>query len=65
MGALVPWSLLELPPASGELSAPTNDINLTACLALITSHALLHWIYRVRVAVPDEVLPASSLPSSA
>ena len=39
IGAIVPWSLLELPPSSGELSAPTNDINLTACLALITSHA--------------------------
>ena len=30
IGAIVPWSLLELPPSSGELSAPTNDINLTA-----------------------------------
>lgn len=34
-GALLPWKLLELP--SGELAAPTNDINTTACLALLTS----------------------------
>ena len=55
MGALVPWSLLELPPSSGELSAPTNDINLTACLALITSHATFYtgfsefgWLYPMK-----------------
>jgi F-type H+-transporting ATPase subunit a len=34
-GALVPWKLIEIP--SGELSAPTNDINTTACLAVLTS----------------------------
>lgn len=34
-GALLPWKLLEIP--SGELAAPTNDINTTACLALLTS----------------------------
>ena len=34
-GALVPWKLFEIP--SGELAAPTNDINTTACLALLTS----------------------------
>jgi F-type H+-transporting ATPase subunit a len=34
-GALVPWKLLELP--SGELGAPTNDINTTAGLAILTS----------------------------
>jgi len=34
-GALIPWKLIELP--EGELSAPTNDINTTACLALLTS----------------------------
>jgi F-type H+-transporting ATPase subunit a len=36
-GALIPWKLLEIP--SGELAAPTNDINTTACLALLTSFA--------------------------
>jgi len=35
LGALVPWKLLELP--EGELAAPTNDINTTAALALMTS----------------------------
>lgn len=34
-GALVPWKVLELP--SGELGAPTNDINTTAGLAILTS----------------------------
>jgi len=34
-GALIPWKLLEIP--SGELAAPTNDINTTACLAILTS----------------------------
>jgi F-type H+-transporting ATPase subunit a len=34
-GALVPWKLIEIP--SGELAAPTNDINTTACLAILTS----------------------------
>ena len=34
-GALVPWKLFEIP--SGELAAPTNDINTTACLAILTS----------------------------
>jgi len=34
-GALIPWKLLELP--EGEFAAPTNDINTTACLALLTS----------------------------
>ena len=36
-GALIPWKLLEIP--SGELAAPTNDINTTACLAIFTSIA--------------------------
>lgn len=34
-GALLPWRVIELP--SGELAAPTNDINTTAALALLTS----------------------------
>lgn len=34
-GALVPWKLIELP--EGEFSAPTNDINTTAMLAILTS----------------------------
>jgi F-type H+-transporting ATPase subunit a len=36
-GALLPWQLLELP--NGELAAPTNDINTTRALALLTSFA--------------------------
>nr|YP_010987492.1 ATP synthase CF0 subunit IV [Hydrocytium acuminatum]WOR09537.1 ATP synthase CF0 subunit IV [Hydrocytium acuminatum] len=34
-GALLPWRLIELP--KGELAAPTNDINTTVALALLTS----------------------------
>lgn len=34
-GALFPWKLIELP--NGELGAPTNDINTTAGLAILTS----------------------------
>ncbi len=36
-GALIPWKLIEIP--EGELAAPTNDINTTACLAILTSMA--------------------------
>ncbi|MDJ0635348.1 MAG: F0F1 ATP synthase subunit A [Xenococcaceae cyanobacterium MO_188.B29] len=39
-GALVPWKLIELP--SGELAAPTNDINTTVALALLTSMAYFY-----------------------
>ena len=35
LGALVPWKLIHLP--EGELAAPTNDINTTVALALLTS----------------------------
>ncbi|MEN9260069.1 MAG: F0F1 ATP synthase subunit A [Thermostichus sp. HHBFW_bins_43] len=35
MGNLFPWKLIELP--EGELASPTNDINTTAGLALLTS----------------------------
>ena len=36
-GAIIPWKLIELP--EGELAAPTNDINTTVALALLTSLA--------------------------
>jgi F-type H+-transporting ATPase subunit a len=35
LGALVPWKLIVLP--EGELAAPTNDINTTVALSLLTS----------------------------
>ena len=34
-GALFPWRVFEIP--NGELAAPTNDINTTVALALLTS----------------------------
>ena len=39
-GALLPWRLIELP--HGELAAPTNDINTTVALALLTSIAYFY-----------------------
>ena len=39
-GALVPWRVLEIP--NGELAAPTNDINTTVALALLTSIAYFY-----------------------
>ncbi|KAL6514433.1 hypothetical protein OROMI_034255 [Orobanche minor] len=39
-GALLPWKIIELP--HGELAAPTNDINTTFALALLTSMAYFY-----------------------
>ena len=39
-GALIPWRIIELP--HGELAAPTNDINTTVALALLTSVAYFY-----------------------
>lgn len=39
-GALIPWKLFSLP--AGELAAPTNDINTTVALALLTSLAYFY-----------------------
>jgi len=39
-GALVPWKLIQLP--EGEVAAPTNDINVTVALALLTSVAYFY-----------------------
>ena len=39
-GSLIPWRIIELP--HGELGAPTNDINTTAGLALLTSVAYFY-----------------------
>nr|YP_010502476.1 ATP synthase subunit a [Grateloupia turuturu]QHD45346.1 ATP synthase subunit a [Grateloupia turuturu]UXC96889.1 ATP synthase subunit a [Grateloupia turuturu] len=39
-GALIPWKLIVLP--EGELAAPTNDINTTVALSLLTSSAYFY-----------------------
>lgn len=39
-GAVIPWKLITLP--EGELAAPTNDINTTVALALLTSLAYFY-----------------------
>ena len=39
-GALIPWKLIKLP--EGELASPTNDINTTVALALLTSMAYFY-----------------------
>jgi len=45
-GALIPWKLIELP--EGELSAPTNDINTTACLAILTSLTYFYAGFKIK-----------------
>jgi len=40
IGAIIPWKLILLP--EGELAAPTNDINTTVALALLTSLAYFY-----------------------
>ena len=39
-GALFPWRVIEIP--NGELAAPTNDINTTVSLSIITSIAYFY-----------------------
>jgi len=39
-GAIIPWKLIQLP--EGEFAAPTNDINTTVALALLTSFAYFY-----------------------
>nr|YP_009395785.1 ATP synthase CF0 subunit IV [Herposiphonia versicolor]ARW64765.1 ATP synthase CF0 subunit IV [Herposiphonia versicolor] len=39
-GALIPWKLISL--TEGELAAPTNDINTTVALSLLTSLAYFY-----------------------
>ncbi len=45
-GALVPWKIIGLP--EGELAAPTNDINTTVALALLTSLAYFYAGFKKR-----------------
>ena len=45
-GALIPWKLFEIP--HGELVAPTNDINTTVALALLTSLAYFYAGFKKR-----------------
>jgi F-type H+-transporting ATPase subunit a len=45
-GALIPWKLLEL--EAGEFAAPTNDINTTACLAILTSLAYFFAGFKIK-----------------
>jgi len=40
IGAVIPWKLIKL--SEGELAAPTNDINTTVALALLTSFAYFY-----------------------
>ena len=45
-GALIPWKLIELP--DGELSAPTNDINTTAMLAILASLSYFYAGFKIK-----------------
>lgn len=59
-GALFPWRLIELP--NGELAAPTNDINTTVALALLTSIAYFYAGLRKRESATLSAM-LSQLPS--
>jgi F-type H+-transporting ATPase subunit a len=48
-GALLPWHVLEIP--SGELAAPTNDINTTVALALLTLQLIFMVVFLKRDSV--------------
>jgi F-type H+-transporting ATPase subunit a len=74
-GAIVPWKLIQLP--EGELAAPTNDINTTVALALLTSIAYFyaglskkglgyfkHYIEPIPVLFPLKVLEDFTKPLS-
>nr|YP_010145538.1 ATP synthase CF0 subunit IV [Coniogramme intermedia]QQO79386.1 ATP synthase CF0 subunit IV [Coniogramme intermedia] len=74
-GALFPWRVIQLP--HGELAAPTNDINTTVALALLTSvahfYAGLHkrgfsysgkYIQPTPVLLPINILEDSTKPLS-
>ncbi|KAH6557411.1 hypothetical protein KP509_1Z117300 [Ceratopteris richardii] len=54
-GALLPWRVIQLP--HGELAAPTNDINTTVALALLTSVAYFYAGLHKRVAVLVSLVP--------
>ena len=74
-GALLPWKIIELP--NGELAAPTNDINTTVALALLTSFSYFfagfqklglnyfkRYIYPVAFLLPINVLEDFTKPLS-
>ena len=74
-GALVPWKLIHIP--SGELAAPTNDINTTVALALLTSLAYFYagfkkkglgyfgnYVYPIPFLLPIKVLEDFTKPLS-
>jgi len=74
-GALIPWKLIHLP--SGELAAPTNDINTTVALALLTSLAYFYagfskkglgyfgnYVYPIPFLLPIKVLEDFTKPLS-
>ncbi|MGP0129071.1 MAG: F0F1 ATP synthase subunit A [cyanobacterium endosymbiont of Rhopalodia musculus] len=74
-GALIPWAVIELP--EGELAAPTNDINTTVALALLTSLAYFyaglskkglsyfsHYVEPIPVLLPIKILEDFTKPLS-
>ncbi len=74
-GALIPWGVIELP--EGELAAPTNDINTTVALALLTSLAYFyaglskkglgyfaHYVEPIPVLLPIKILEDFTKPLS-
>eukprot|EP01018_Ginkgo_biloba_P040958 Gb_09033 [translate_table: standard] len=54
-GALLPWKMIQLP--HGELAAPTNDINTTVALDLLTSVAYFYVADELVVVVLVSLVP--------
>ena len=74
-GAVIPWKLIRLP--EGEFAAPTNDINTTVALALLTSFAYFyaglsekglgyfkHYIEPIPILLPIKILEDFTKPLS-
>jgi len=75
LGAILPWKLIKLP--EGEFGAPTNDINTTVGLSLLTSFAYFyaglkkkgfgyfkHYIHPFPVFLPINILEDFTKPLS-
>jgi len=75
LGALLPWKIIKLP--EGEFGAPTNDINTTVGLSLLTSFSYLyaglkkkgfgyfkHYIHPFPILLPINILEDFTKPLS-
>ena len=49
LGSIIPLALFEVPSPNHELAAPTYDLNPTACLGLLPTHAAMFCVQDYRV----------------